>query len=115
MSGTVDPGSDVGTLELRLAQQASIVGSVVTGGPCDLIVRLFAFDEFDAGDAAEVELIAGQYEFSAVDAPAGFIVAVFTRGATEPLATTSVASRPSAEITAPTIDVSATCQSLGSP
>lgn len=111
---TVESGTDVVGVTLQLAKQASIVGTVDTGGgACDLVVRLFRFGSFDTEAEREIALSDGQYEFLAVPAPVGYLVAVYTPGATDPLATTSVTSTPSAEAVAPTIDASASCAGLG--
>ena len=110
----VEPGVPISSIELRLAKQASLSGTIVTGGPCDVVVRLFPFGQFDSEPVDSVVPSNGQYEFLAVDAPAGYLVAVYTPSATEPLATTSVTSTPSTDETIPTIDVSAACASLGS-
>jgi len=77
-------------------------------------VRLFRFGSFDTVAEREVRLVNDTYEFLAVSAPIGYLVAVYTPGASDALATTSVSSAPSAEVQVPLIDVSAACQSLGS-
>ena len=112
---TVEPGADLTGVTLQLARQASIVGTVDTGGgSCNLVVRLFRFGSFDTEAERETVLDGATYEFLAVPAPVGYLVAVYTAGASDPIATTSVTSTPSAEVTAPTIDVSASCVGEGS-
>ncbi|MCB0968357.1 MAG: carboxypeptidase regulatory-like domain-containing protein, partial [Ilumatobacter sp.] len=110
----VEPGVPIAPVTLRLAKQASLSGRIVTGVPCDVVVRLYPFGQFDSQPVASVVPTNGNYQFLAVDAPVGYLVAVYTPSATEPLATTSVTSTPSDDVTVPTIDVSASCRALGS-
>ena len=113
---TVEPGVDVLDVTLRLAKQASLTGRVETGGnACDLVVRLFRFGQFDSTPEAETPLIGGTYKFLAVPAPVGYLVAVYTRDSDDPLATTSVASTPSADEEVPLIDLTSACRSLSAP
>ena len=109
---TVEPGVPIPPVNLQLARQASLSGTIVTDGPCDVVIRLFPFGQFDSEPVDSVVPSGGTYQFLAVDAPEGYLVAVYTPSATEPLATTSVTSTPSADETIPTIDVSAACSSL---
>jgi hypothetical protein len=107
---TVEPGFDLAGVTLRLPQQASLSGTVITGGgACDLVVRLFRFELFDQEFEREIEFGGGAYEFLAVPAPVGYLVAVYTQQSDDPLATTSVASTPSVDVPIPPIDVSSSC------
>jgi hypothetical protein len=119
---TIEAGVAPAFVSLRLAPQASIIGRVANGQECALVARLFLFENFGTKWEQEVPVVPipddpetpadesklGGYEFSAVDAPQEFLIAITTRNSDVALGTTSESSVPSTVVSAPSIDLGAT-------
>ena len=113
---TVEAGVDLKEVDLRLAPQASISGTVANGQDCTLVARLFLFENFGNEWEQEVPVDpqTGAYKFVAVEAPQDYLIAISTTNSDVALGTTSASSIPSSDVSAPSIDLSATlCASSG--
>ena len=104
---TIEAGLDPAAVSLRLAPQASITGTVTNGQGCALVARLFLFENFGSEWEQEVLVNAqtGEYEFTAVDAPQDFLIAISTTNSDVALGTTSASSEPSSEVSAPSVNL----------
>lgn len=110
--------SQVETLDLSLGAQASLSGEVRRIDPADdsttpfsgATVRLFAPADFPGTAASAVAVTQtdgnGAYEFTGLDAPEDFVVAVYlNETAPDPLDSTTVATEPGQNVLVPTLDV----------
>jgi len=113
---TVEAGVDLKEVDLRVAPQASINGTVANGQDCTLVARLFLFENFGNKWEQEVPVDSqtGAYKFVAVEAPQDYLIAISTTNSDLALGTTSASSIPSSDVSAPSIDLSAIlCASSG--
>jgi hypothetical protein len=106
----VAASAETAQVDVQLGPQASVTGIVTGFDPAarSLPVRLFAPEQFPRGEPLAVTTTGatGAYEFTGLDAPVDFVVAVYaTDTAADPLDSVTIRTQPGQPVQVPTITV----------